>query len=161
METGGRYDATWLAAELGQPDLCTPPPPPRLESSGAHGPALGAPLVPGGERENLILARPLPLHLDADEVLSRMDKIVDVYATPQEAAEQALKAGCTWLEDVDGILEGSLSEADFSAITIALMQAWFVMVPLGHYAPEVPFKKFRNVLSATPKPLFAAPMTRR
>ncbi|MGZ8939625.1 MAG: hypothetical protein ACXW32_10485 [Limisphaerales bacterium] len=142
LENGDRYDATWLAAELGQTDLCNPPPPARTPLSTEPTRSSLMQSVQGSRPTKArILAPPLPLHLSADEVLRRLDHIMDKVPNFEDAEEEAIEAGCTWLDDILEIPSEPLSTPDVAALSAALVEAWFVMVPLGHYAPEVPVNK--------------------
>jgi hypothetical protein len=134
LAKGSRYDAAWLAAELGQQDLCTPMPPKRPPLN------LDQPSIPEPEFEessDLPPAPTLPLHLDRETAIQRMDQALEAFPNLLDLQEEALEAGCTWPMDVEDFLGKKLSDDEYHAVTVAFLEAWFAMVPLGFSGPEI------------------------
>ncbi len=135
LANGGNYDPAWLAAALGQHDLCLPPPPPRprLEVAGS------SELEPEAEESpsDLPPAPPLPLHLDADVAERRINDAVKAFPNFLDLREAAFEAGCTWVDDVEQMTGSKLSDKEFEAVAVALIESWFAMVPVGFSGPEI------------------------
>lgn len=135
LSKGGRYDAAWLAAELGQHDLCTPPPPPRplfdFSSSSTAVPELE------DVEPSLPPAPPLPLHLEFETAAKRIEEAIAAFPDMLELMDQAAEAGFTWIEDIQEFLGDRVTDKEFGAISAALLDVWFAMVPVGFSGPEI------------------------
>lgn len=145
LAKGSRYDSSWLAAALGQQDLCTPMPPKRPPLD------LDGPSIPQPEFDEPISdlppAPPLPLHLDAKTAIQRIDQALEAFPSLSDLEEEAFEAGCTWLMDVEDFIGKKLSEDEYHAVSLALMEAWFAMVPLGFSGPEISLEKVSERLA--------------
>ena len=75
--------------------------------------------------------------LSMEEVMERLDKLMDDVNSFSDYEDEVRASGSTILDDADEILDDLLDVPAFGIQAIFLMQAWLVLVPRGCRAPRL------------------------
>lgn len=94
--------------------------------------------VPDENGPELPLPPSLPLKPFSDaECMELLDEVAENYPNPHDALEELMECGSSLFEDVEELLEGFLTEEQFTILVPLLIQIAFVFAPPGTLQPEL------------------------
>jgi hypothetical protein len=94
--------------------------------------------IPDENGPELPLPLPLPTKPFTEaECMLLLDEVADNYPNPHDALEELMECGSSLFEDVEELLEGFLSEEQFTILVPLLIQIAFVFAPPGTLQPEL------------------------
>jgi hypothetical protein len=144
LRTGRTDDVNWMLRELGATEILFDPPPwrprpPELSDSDSDED------WDDGQPDTDFAQLPPPPSLPAEpltveQAAERLEAAMNSFETAEEAMNELEESGSTIIEDVFHLTAELLDEKAYSVAVSFLIQAWFVLVPLGCQAPPIEFE---------------------
>ncbi len=103
--------------------------------------------VPDENGPELSLPLPLPAKAFSEaDCMLLLDEVADNYPNPHDALEELMECGSSLFEDVEELLEGFLTEEQFTILVPLLIQIAFVFAPPGTLQPELNLDTMEDAL---------------
>lgn len=163
LNAGRTDDVNWLLSELGATEIIFDPPPwrppprdPRGETQ--HDPSEEEDVyLPPVADPHLPPAPPLPAKpLSYDEASNRLNAVMAVFETAEEAEDTINASGLTLIDDASEMTVKVLSDEEFAYVVPFLLQAILMLVPPGHRAPPVSYANLEKTFTSNLRELAAA-----